>query len=111
MTVIVTLFGCSSDTSAVIHVIVSGIEKTDGNMNIKIYPNPVTDELVIEIPGNNEKLNFEIINSIGQIVFKGSLFDKTVVQTKNFASGSYLFKLDKLPDGQTGRKTFEFRKL
>ena len=69
------------------------------------------DELVIEIPGNNEKLNFEIINSIGQIVFKGSLFDKTVVQTKNFASGSYLFKLDKLPDGQTGRKTFEFRKL
>jgi len=108
---IVTLSGCSSDTSAVIHVIVSGIEKTDGNMNIKIYPNPVTDELVIEIPGNNEKLNFEIINSIGQIVFKGSLFDKTVVQTKNFASGSYLFKLDKLPDGQTGRKTFEFRKL
>ena len=108
---IVTLSGCSSDTSAIIHVVVSGIENSEGKMNIKRYPNPVSDELVIETAGNNEKLNFEILNSIGQVVFKGSLVDKTVVQTKNFASGSYLFKLDKLPDGQIGSKTFEFKKL
>jgi hypothetical protein len=69
-----------------------------------IYPNPVSNELIIEIEGNNEKLNFEILNANGQVVFKGNLVEKTTVQTINFAPGVYLIKVE-------NGKTFEFKKI
>ena len=102
--VIVTLTGCNSDTSNIINVILTEIEVTENNKTIKVYPNPVSNELIIEIDGNNKVLNFEILNAIGKMVFKGNLLDKTIVQTTNFALGVYLIKLE------NGR-TFEFKKI
>ncbi|MEI8203632.1 MAG: T9SS type A sorting domain-containing protein [Bacteroidota bacterium] len=108
---IVTLNGCVSDTSNIrhvmifiIHVVNTGIEENENIDGINIYPNPVLDELIIEAKGNKKKIEFEIMNSIGQIVFKGSFVERTVVQTKNFAQGMYMIKLG------TGER-FEFRKL
>lgn len=60
---------------------------------ISVYPNPVSDELNIEIDGNKELLNYEIVNTTGQTVFKGSLVEKASVQTSSFAPGIYLIKL------------------
>lgn len=74
------------------------------NNDIKIYPNPVSNELIIEIEGSTDKFNFEILNAIGQVVFKGNLVKKTTVQTRDFASGIYLIKFE-------NGKTFEFKKL
>ena len=74
------------------------------NTQIIIYPNPVTNELIVENKGNTEKINFEILNSIGQVVFKGNLIEKIVVQTAKFATGVYLIKLE-------NGKTFEFKKI
>jgi len=102
--VIVTLLGCSSDASNILNVFLTGIEVTENNKTIKVYPNPVSNELIIEIEGNNGNLNFEILNAIGQIVFKGNLVDKTIVQTSNFALGVYLIILE-------NGKTFEFKKI
>jgi hypothetical protein len=102
--VIVSLLGCSSKKSNTINVVLSDIEYTDNNRLFKIYPNPVSDELVIEMSGKNEMLNFEIINSIGEVVSKGHLYDKTIIQTSNFPQGLYLIRLD-------NGKTFEFRKI
>jgi hypothetical protein len=68
------------------------------------YPNPVSNELIIEIEGNNEKLYFEILNAIGKIIFKGDLVEKTTVQTTDFAPGFYFVKIG---DG----KTFGFKKI
>ena len=72
--------------------------------NLKAYPNPITNELIIEIEGNTETVNFEIFNAIGQVVFKGSLLTKTVVNTNSFATGVYLIKL-------ANGKTLEFKKI
>ena len=102
--VIVTLLGCSSDASNIINVMTTAIEVTENNKSIKIYPNPVSNELIIEIEGNNRKVNFEILNLIGQVVFKGNLTEKTVVQTSSFAPGVYVIKLE-------NGKTFEFKKI
>ncbi len=102
--VIVTLNGCVSDTSNVLHVTNVGIGENDKKSNFNIYPNPVTNELIIEAKGNKEKIEFEILNSLGQVVFKGSLIEKIVVQTKNFAQGMYVVKLG-------NGKRFEFRKV
>jgi hypothetical protein len=69
-----------------------------------VYPNPVSNELTIEMKGNREMANFEILNSIGQVVHKGSLVEKTVVQTNSFSSGVYLIKLE-------NGKTYEIKKI
>jgi hypothetical protein len=60
---------------------------------VRIYPNPVTSELTIEIPGNMETVNFEILSSTGAVVYKGNLKQKKTVQTSNFTSGIYLIKV------------------
>jgi len=102
--VIVTFLGCSSEASNTINVVLTGIEVVDNDRTIKVYPNPVSNELVIEIEGNNQKVNFDILNAIGQVVFKGNLVEKTTVQTSDFAPGVYLIKLE-------NGKTFEFKKI
>ena len=64
----------------------------------------MSNELVIEITGNKDKQAYEIYNSIGQVVYKGSLLEKTIVQTTDFSSGVYMIKLE-------NGKTFEFKKI
>jgi len=69
-----------------------------------IYPNPISNNLTIEAKNNSEKINFQIYNSQGQVVFTGILQDKTLVETTNFASGVYLIKLD-------NGKSIEYKKI
>lgn len=71
---------------------------------IKIYPNPVTNELTIETTGNNEAVNFEIINSSGAVVYKSSFIEKTTIQTSILATGHYIIKFE-------SGNIFEFRKV
>jgi hypothetical protein len=72
----------------------ASINENTSPILFNIYPNPVSDELAIEIIGNKETVNFEIFNSIGQIVNKGSFVEKTVVQFNSFLPGIYFIKLD-----------------
>ena len=99
-----TLDGCSSEISNVVHVVVTEIERVKINKAIKIYPNPVTDELVIEIGGNQEEQNFDVLDSAGRIIFKGCLVDKAIVQTGSFAPGVYLVRFE-------NDETIEVRKI
>ena len=69
-----------------------------------IYPNPVSNELTIELQGYKENVSFEILNSLGQIVHKGCLVEKAVVKMDNFTPGVYNIKL------LIGKNT-EFRKI
>ncbi|MFH2141308.1 MAG: T9SS type A sorting domain-containing protein [Bacteroidota bacterium] len=71
----------------------SGVEDLNCKNYFIIYPNPVSDKLTIEPEGQNHVLSFEIISSLGQVVYKGNINNKTTVQTSNFASGVYLMKL------------------
>lgn len=76
-----------------------------GNMSkLKVYPMPVSDNLIIEIEGNNQVVNFEIFDSLGHKVYSGNFVEKTTVQTSSFASGVYIIVLE---NGQL----FEFRKI
>jgi hypothetical protein len=73
--------------------LVVGIEFIGSSKTIKVYPNPVADELIIEADGNSELLSFQILDSTGHVIFEGSLSDKTVVQAANFSPGVYLLKI------------------
>ncbi|HNW88468.1 MAG TPA: SBBP repeat-containing protein [Bacteroidales bacterium] len=74
------------------------------DQTLNIYPNPVSDELIIEAKGNKEAISFEIFSAAGQLAFKGKMLDKTRVSTKSFADGVYLIKLE-------NGNSFEFRKV
>jgi hypothetical protein len=102
--VIVTLNGCNSNTSNIINVIFTGLEPSFKNETINVYPNPVADEFNIEKTGNTGKINYEIINSAGQVVLNGNFVEKTVVYSSGFSRGVYIIKL------QTGN-TYQFRKI
>jgi hypothetical protein len=58
-----------------------------------INTNPIVDELTIEIPGNEELVNLEIINSVGAVVYQGKMNQKTTLQTSGLAAGMYLIKV------------------
>ncbi len=57
-----------------------------------IHPNPFYDNVTIESEGNNNAINFEIINAIGQVIYKGNFVKNTIVQTTGFTTGVYLIK-------------------
>ena len=102
--VIVTINGCSSDTSNRVEFWFSGMEPHPHENTVRLYPNPVTDELIIAMEGNNEPVNFVIYNTVGAEVYKGVLLHQARVQTVSFSQGVYLIKID-------GGKTIEFRKI
>lgn len=93
-------FDCGTTTN----ITASSLLPINGSFDFKVFPNPVTNQLTIELKGNTNKVDFEIINSLGQAIFTGQVLESTVVPTTNFTPGIYLIKL------KSG-KTFEFKKI
>ncbi len=59
-----------------------------------VYPNPTSNEVVIEMHGNSKTVIFEMFNSMGQIVKTGSFIENTTVQLDAFAPGIYFIKIN-----------------
>ena len=92
----------NSSRSNIANNAINGIPVVEGEINnIKLYPNPVTNELKIDFEGGT---TFEILNLMGQVVYIGNLMESNIVQTSNLTSGIYLIKF------KTG-KTFEYMKI
>jgi len=71
---------------------------------IKIYPNPISNELNIETIGSYGVVNFQIINSTGAVVYKSRFIEKTSIQTSSLAPGSYILKFE-------SGNIYEFKKV
>ncbi len=89
---IVTLSGCSSEPSNIVDYTLTGLSRVGDAFTVAAYPNPFKNELVIEAEGSGEATGFEVINSTGQVVHKGVLTGRILVQTTGFRSGLYLIK-------------------
>lgn len=70
---------------------VTAVEPKNAGINLKVYPNPATDKIVIEMV-NPKIANIKIVNLQGQI-----LFDETVESDENFFLKE--IDLDTYPDG------------
>lgn len=84
------------------HTIYAEFEQTPSEIsdfdiqNVKIFPNPVNDELFIEAPGIDK---VSIINMLGQVVFsQNELSDKVTINMSSFHSGVYFVRLQKGSD-------------
>ncbi|MEI7596556.1 MAG: FISUMP domain-containing protein [Bacteroidota bacterium] len=72
--------------------VATNIENKEGSLNINVYPNPAQDILKIESTENG-KLNFEILNMVGQSIFSSSFENKTFVDLSSFESGIYYIRV------------------
>lgn len=95
--------GSCTDTSACIQISSIGIA-AEIMQGVDLFPNPVSNELIIKSKGFNGPLSFEILNSIGQVIVKGDFVDIISVNTGELAPGVYVVKL-------TSGKGVEYRKI
>lgn len=81
---------CESRTFVCIET-TTGLEERSGNNAIKIFPNPVRDQLIIEI---SESFEFEFFSATGQLLRTGiGGAGTSAVSVDDFATGIYLLKL------------------
>lgn len=60
--------------------------------NLKVYPNPVKDELTVEIPFDNAVV--KIINTTGAVVKEVVLNNTNTINTSDLKSGLYIISID-----------------
>jgi hypothetical protein len=58
-----------------------------------IYPNPASLYVTIELPGNDELLPYELINTEGQVVQSGMITGKVTLSTNKLLPGMYFVKI------------------
>jgi len=92
--------GCVSNQSNHLNIADNILAYNPDSKIVNIYPNPSSDLLTIEIQGNSKELNFEIVNTMGQIIYGGTMLEKTTLKTSDFAQGIYLIKFK---DGKSVR--------
>ena len=92
--VMVTLSGCTSDTSNNIVMQLTNIGQTDNDSPINVFPNPAADELTIEPSEGHRKIQIEILNSSGQLVHRRVVKSRTTIHLQSFAPGNYFIKCE-----------------
>lgn len=70
------------------------VQDISQNEFIKIYPNPIKDNLIIDNK-NNENLEIILTNNIGQILMNTTIQpnNKKIIDVKNWAAGMYFVKI------------------
>lgn len=62
--------------------------------NQSIYPNPVTDDLNINLGSANDNYNIEIINTLGEVIHKTGTSKKTIkISLSTLPAGMYIVKI------------------
>ena len=101
-TIASALVSYSSSRSNIASNVINGTHELEGeNKNIKLYPNPVKNELRINFEGGT---TFDVLNLMGQIVSTGNLNENNILNTSNYLSGVYLMRI------KVGN-TFEYKKF
>ena len=68
----------------------AGVAELTSNGNaIKAFPNPATNTLNIQMPGNNKTENLEVRNVLGQTVLQTEMYQETTINTSFWPSGIY----------------------
>jgi hypothetical protein len=87
--VVVTSGDCASAPSNEIEILTVGTKDITTNSGFKTYPNPVGDELTIELEGNLAEVDFQITDMMGRVVYQGVLVDKKIVNLSTLQPGLY----------------------
>lgn len=83
--------GACTDTSACTNVVVTGV-KEPSEYQVTVYPNPFTETIMMDRRGASGKLDFTILNALGQVVCSGVVADHVSFETGLFPSGMYFIR-------------------
>ena len=74
---------------------VTGVKEVNSTINAMAYPNPIADELFIEMnQKDNAKLSYHLIDALGRVVSKGYIENtKAVINTSNLQKGCYTLSI------------------
>jgi len=81
--------GFDLDAVAVLHYSTEGVEDKNKNIQINLYPNPVSDRLTI-IERSNSKIRFSVSDLFGKILFTGVFTGKVSVDVSSQPDGVYI---------------------
>ena len=101
---IVTQNGCNSANSNILHYIATGIDNANSLTGLHVYPNPMLNELNIELKDNTSTTQIELLNIAGEVVYKGAMMDKITIPTTALSSGVYVLRIE-------NSKGVEYRKI
>ena len=62
------------------------------SLDIKVYPNPVNTEFVIEV-SSEEVLAYQLMSYKGDVVLKGNISQKAKINIEDIASGIYILRM------------------
>ena len=77
----------SSDSSTCIEKLGSNSQLNDSE--IKMYPNPFQNSVIVELNNTGSRKNIYIYNSNSQLIFKDVFFEHIDINTSNFPPGLY----------------------
>ena len=68
-----------------------GIKETELNISLSIFPNPIVENLILQISDyNNEKLSFQLYDIQGKLVNKGQIIaEQTQINTSSLPPATY----------------------
>ena len=61
--------------------------------DVKIFPNPANTEGVTVLLNSVKKTDLSVFNALGQVIYKATIQDEARINTQNWRSGLYLFKV------------------
>ncbi|MCX6258272.1 MAG: PKD domain-containing protein [Bacteroidia bacterium] len=89
-------YGCVSDSSNIINVILTGISNPDNQSGFIVYPNPNHGDFIIYLPGGGltGTLQYRIINALGQTLVQKDIKNNPVkVSTQSLINGIYYIEI------------------
>ncbi len=83
--------GCVSDASNVINFVLTGLNEFSNNKNIRIYPNPATNNLIIEC---QKQSTIEILNTQAQLIESLTTTGNiTSIDVSSYSNGMYCIRV------------------
>jgi hypothetical protein len=72
----------------------TGLENDHGWNGVMIYPNPVSDELVMEVPGYEHLVDYIVCDVLGRTIFSGNFSGIGKLNMENFAAEVYFLQFN-----------------
>ena len=65
----------------------------NSSLDIKVYPNPASTTVTLELSSDMVKAQFKLLDTRGRVVREGKVNNKTTLNIKNLSSGMYIMEV------------------
>jgi len=84
----------------------TGVNETNFNLEVSVYPNPTTDLLVLNINELKEDYSYQVMDMAGKLLTNGQLMNnQTQLDFSSYAAGSYYVNI--ITNQNKNIKTFQ----